>query len=98
MVDEAWVRRCAENPGAEWRLEIERDGQKVEVQDEGRFDELVVDHWLHVENLSERSWWLRIGDVRIEARVDSGGDVTVNVVRGFYSPVTGTTEVHQVPE
>lgn len=57
----------------------------------GVFDELVVDHWLHIEQLGEREWWMRIGDARILVAVQSSGDVRVDVERGFHAPIHGTT-------
>lgn len=26
------------------------------------FDELVIDHWFHLEQMSDRVWWLGVGD------------------------------------
>jgi hypothetical protein len=37
----------------------------VELENQGVIDELVIDDWLHLEQMSERQWWLRIGDARV---------------------------------
>ncbi|RKH04584.1 hypothetical protein D7X32_10570 [Corallococcus carmarthensis] len=63
----------------------------MDVKNEGVFDELVVDHWLHIEQFGEREWWMRVGDARILVLVQSSGDVRVDVERGFYAPNLGTT-------
>lgn len=85
------ARRLAASPGREWRLLAHRQSGDVDVKNEGVFDELVVDHWLHVEQLGEREWWMRIGDARILVLVASSGDVRVDVERGFHAPILGTT-------
>lgn len=85
------ARRLAEFPGREWRLLARRPSGDVDVKNEGVFDELVVDHWLHLEQLAEREWWMRVGDARILVRVESSGDVRVDIERGSYAPIHGTT-------
>ncbi|MBN8469456.1 hypothetical protein JYJ95_23390 [Corallococcus exiguus] len=67
-------------------------------KNEGVFDELVVDHWLHLEQLDEREWWMRVGDARLLVRVESSGDVRVDGERGCYAPILGiTTQELSVP-
>ncbi|WP_126932804.1 hypothetical protein [Corallococcus sp. AB018] len=83
--------RLAASPGREWRLLAHRPSGDVSVKNEGVFDELVVDHWLHIEQLGEREWWMRIGDARILVAVQSSGDVRVDVERGFHAPIYGIT-------
>jgi hypothetical protein len=39
------------------------------------FDELVVDDWLHVEQMDRELWWMRIGDLVVWVR--SGAVVSV---------------------
>lgn len=43
-----WVQRCAEHPGSDWRLQARAGDERLEFGNEGVFDELVVDHWLHL--------------------------------------------------
>jgi len=95
MVDEQqseWVQRCAENPGAEWRVQARDGDRKIEYRNEGVFDELVVDHWLHLEQLDRRTWWMRIGDARLQVAVGENGAVILDLQRGFYEPALGNTE------
>lgn len=37
------------------------------------FDELVVDDWLHVEQMDSRKYWINIGGVTVWVRVDKHG-------------------------
>ena len=90
-LDPPWVEECAKDPGRRWRLRAERTRGALEVSNDGRLDELVVDHWFHLEYLDERTWNVRIGDVRLQATVQSSGDVVVNVQRGFYLEARGST-------
>ena len=40
------------DPGTPWRATPDSTGD---------FDELVVSDWFHLERMSERVWWVRIG-------------------------------------
>jgi hypothetical protein len=78
--------------GSEWRV-LARDGaREIEHGGEGVFDELVVDQWLHIEQLDDAAWWLRIGDARVLVRIDEHEAVTVDVERGFYAEPAGETK------
>lgn len=72
-------------PGATWRLLTKNtDGQTaLALENDGVFDELVVDDWLHVEQMNERSWWLRVGDARINVEIRQDR-AQVSVERGVY--------------
>ncbi len=48
-------------PGRRWRVLAWRGPSRIELRDEGTFDELVVDDWLHIEQMTNRTWWMRIG-------------------------------------
>jgi hypothetical protein len=88
-----WAQRCATQPGAEWRL-LAKDGERrVELSNDGIFDQLVVDHWLHAEQMDERVWWLRVGDARLLVTIAQDGAVTLDVQRGFHDQIRGKTEV-----
>lgn len=89
------LEKYAANPGREWRFQVRVDGRVETCARDGTFDELVVDHWMHVESMDERTWWMRIGDARIMAYVAADGTVSVDVVRGFYDEVCGATETHE---
>lgn len=54
------------------------------MQNEGVFDELVIDDWLHLEQMDERSWWMRVGDARINIVVHESRRVEVSIERGVY--------------
>lgn len=65
-------------PGTEWRvLAHRRNGDRVALENEGVFDELVVGPkaWLHLEKMDTRSWWLRIGNYGFDIRVNDDGSV-----------------------
>lgn len=76
-------------PGARWRMQAggdTRDVATVAVSSEqfgGRvvFDELVIDEWLHLEQMNREHWWLRVGDVTLNVTVGRDGKATVLVER-----------------
>jgi hypothetical protein len=70
------------------------DGTRVVHTLEGELDEVTVDPWLHVEQLDDDAWYLRVGDVRIGVTVEPNGSVGVDVERGFYAAVQGRTSGH----
>ena len=54
------------------------------------FDELVIDNWLHLEQMSERNWWMGLGTAEdgrgyewmINVHVDRDGKATVSMEKG----------------
>lgn len=89
----ASVRRRAVS-GARWSVLAARsDGTRVELENEGLLDEVVLDEWLHLESLDKRTWWLRIGDARVVVVVDDPTLPEVHVQRGSYGRARGTTDV-----
>jgi hypothetical protein len=80
-------------PGKRWRFLAHRDGAKIELENEGVFDELVVDDWLHVEKMDNNAWWLRVGDARIFVTISAPERFSVDIERGFYAPINGTTQL-----
>ena len=53
-------------PGSRWRI-LAKDGDKhIELENQGVFDELVIDNWFHLEQMDTNQWWMRIGDGRDE--------------------------------
>lgn len=53
-------------PGSHWRLLAHRkDGSRCAPEDDGVFDELVVDNWLHVEQMDTRTWWMDLAGFRV---------------------------------
>jgi hypothetical protein len=80
-------------PGKRWRILAHREGEKIELQNRGVFDELVVDDWLHVEQTDTNVWWLRVGDIRLFVTVFDTEPPTVDVERGFYASIKGVVRV-----
>lgn len=37
------------------------------------FDELVLDDWFHIEQMSDRHWWMRIGPLNLDVLVRADG-------------------------
>lgn len=71
-------------PGSRWRV-LARDGQReVAHGDEGVFDELVVDEWLHLEQMEDNTWWMRLGDARIDITIDADGRPHIVIERNVY--------------
>jgi hypothetical protein len=52
--------------GARWRLLAHRANGSLEIENDGQFDELVVDDWLHIEQMEPAVWWLRVGLARAD--------------------------------
>ena len=57
------------------------------------FDELVLDDWLHLEQMNARAYWMRLGDAYVWIQIPTKGDPIVDIRRGEYGPVKGETEV-----
>jgi hypothetical protein len=51
--------------GLKWRLLAHLENRYFEVENQGSFDELVVDGWLHIEQMDANVWWMRVGDASI---------------------------------
>lgn len=79
MSDETQKKRQSPPPGSRWRVLAHRGDGDFEVQNEGCFDELVVDQWLHVEQMDDRKWWIRVGEACVWATIADDGSVTVQV-------------------
>jgi hypothetical protein len=73
--------------GIRWRLLSHLDGASVETENQGTFDELVVDDWLHIEQMDTNVWWLRVGDARLMVTLATDGRPSVDVERGTYVSV-----------
>lgn len=79
------LRRALARPGSVWRVLAHRaDGTTVEIHDDGVFDELAVFPWLHIEQMSERQWWMQVGDAAIWIDLPRRGELIVTVERGVY--------------
>lgn len=73
-------------PGNRWRLLAWNQGEKVQFQNIGTFDELVVDGWLHIEQMDKRVWWMQVGDARIVVHIPTKGEPIVTIEREAYGP------------
>jgi hypothetical protein len=82
-----------EKPGSKWRVLAHNGTERIELENRGVFDELVVAQWLHVEQMDDNVWWLRVGDARVNVRVERDGSVEVDVERGFYAETKGQTRI-----
>jgi hypothetical protein len=90
MSDEK-VRRFGES----WRLLAHREGGPMELQNQGAFDELILDDWLHIEQMEENVWWIRVGDARLTITLHDGDPPTLDVERGFYAHPRGATTLRE---
>lgn len=86
-------RRRLALPGGLWRLFAQKDSGPVQLENQGALQELVVGQWLHVEQVAEREFWMRVGDMRVRVEVSRFGSAEVSVERGFYGTVLGDTDV-----
>lgn len=71
-------------PGQRWRLLAHQEERAFEVENQGLFDELVVDDWLHVEKMDTNLWWMRIGDARVFVELSSDGKAEVKFQPNAY--------------
>lgn len=68
--------------GSRWRILAQDDSPaKVDLRtDIGPvFDELVIDDWLHLEQMSDNCWWMSLGDVRLWITVNKDGQASITV-------------------
>ena len=79
-------------PGRRWRILAHGEEGKVELENRGILDEVVVDDWLHLEQMDTRQWCLRLGDARIWIDIDWEGRAQVNIERGCFDDVRGETK------
>lgn len=73
--------------GSRWRFLAwgKRGHEKVALSSEERpaiFDEVVVDSWLHVEQMERDTWWMQVGDCHIWVRLDRDGNAKVYLNEG----------------
>lgn len=67
----------------ESRREAREKGWAVDHDLSGtEFDELVVGHWLHVEQMDTGFWWMNVGGVTVHVRADRDGRPTHVMVHG----------------
>lgn len=70
--------------GSSWRLSARQGDASFEVEDQGCFDELVVDDWFHLERMADNTWWMRVGDARVSVILDGAGKPAVVIERNKY--------------
>jgi hypothetical protein len=70
--------------GSQWRVQSRLGDERFVARNQGWFDELVVDHWLHIEWMNGRQWWARIGDAQLNIRILDDGTVDLTVERDVY--------------
>ena len=81
--------------GLKWRLLAHLENRYFEVENQGSFDELVVDGWLHIEQMDANVWWMRVGDASINVTLSPDGQPVVDVERGYFEAPNGTTRVRK---
>jgi hypothetical protein len=64
-------------PGKRWRTLAHERGKPVEQHDRGTFDELVIDSWFHLEQMSPRTYWMRVAGLHLNATMHPSGLVTL---------------------
>jgi hypothetical protein len=84
--------------GNEWRLLAHRGDEKLEIENQGCLDEVVVGEWLHMEQMDDNVWWLRIGDARLMVTLGAEGQPSVDIQRGFYAVPKGSTSNFEPPD
>ena len=75
----------------EWRILAQKDGEKIDIENQGMLDEIVLQAWFHLEQLDNNKWWIRIGDARILVSVEPDQNTRVDIERSFYYKQNGET-------
>lgn len=72
--------------GYRWRLLAHRkDGSDLIISNDGRFDELCLDTWFHLEEMDQGEWRMQVGDACVYVTVPKDGrDPVVFIERGYY--------------
>jgi hypothetical protein len=72
-------------PGRRWVVRANRRGgrERVEYRDDGVFDELHLDGWLHVEQTSASGYVVQLGPLRIDVGLRATGEIDLVVERDF---------------
>lgn len=68
--------------------------QTHQVIPDAEFDELVVDRWLHIEQMDTNYWWMNIGGVTLHVTADRQGRpirVSVDMPGQYDHPADGCT-------
>lgn len=81
-----FARECARHPGRRWRVSTEPTffGEPIPrarpdcFENQGDFDELVVDHWIHLERMDTHTWWMRLGQREFDIEIERTGEVKVH--------------------
>jgi hypothetical protein len=66
-------------PGATWRILARQGERRIEMENQGIFDELVIDDWFHLEQMDDRRWWMRIGKASVHVVISPAGEATVTI-------------------
>ncbi|MFA4971587.1 MAG: hypothetical protein WC683_03160 [bacterium] len=74
-------RTMAARPGHHWRILAHSRAEDFAIEERSDlcFDELVIDHWLHIEQMTTRTWWMRVGPFVLWVTVYKSGRVSMCV-------------------
>lgn len=59
--------------GSRWRMKVDLPDGAMTAQNVGEFDELVLEHALHLERMNETEWWCQIGDAHLWITIGKDG-------------------------
>lgn len=62
----------------------EQDKRTRALTEQCTFDELVIDDWLHLEQMSDRAYWMRLGDAWIWIDIPATVAPVITIERGAY--------------
>lgn len=70
-------------PG-DWVVRV-RDGEtKTEIRARGVLDEVAIHPWLHLEQMDDTTYWIRIHDTRVMIHLQPDGPPHVTIEPGFH--------------
>lgn len=85
--------------GSHWRILVHERigkgyGKQIEdshetYQEHTEFDELVIDEWIHLEQMDTNHWWMRLGPLMVHVTVGERGQARTIQVEEDFSPDEG---------
>jgi hypothetical protein len=77
-------RRRRDPPGTHWKV-LAQDSEGAfkatsEMYDR-TFDELVLDRWLHLEQMDTNYYWMQLGPLHLNIALKPNGDVDIGISR-----------------
>jgi hypothetical protein len=80
-------------PGRSWRTLAHEKGRALEQHDRGTFDELVIDSWFHLEQMTTRNYWIGLCGLHVGVRLCKDGTVNLSIFDNTSKPAFPAIEI-----